>query len=172
MSRNPLLEHPAMKLLEQAVYREWRWQLTVAIILFVLGFGLSYVFFPSFPVLTFLSLLMTTASFLWAYYLYQFKQKKPFPLLHILKQNPKQIVWVYSVVIQRMPFGFEFSQSGLIYFKLIDGNDITLSLPAEKLKLVLKYLGRLLPHIAIGYSEERQKAYLKNPAQLLRNWED
>jgi hypothetical protein len=165
LSTNPLLEHPAMKLIEQALYREWRWKLIVYVILFVLGFGLSAIFFPTYPVLAFLSIAMTTACFLWALYLYQFR-KKTFPLLHIIKQNPKQIVWVYSMVIQRMPFGFEFSQSGLIYVKLIDGNDITLSVPAEKLKLVLKYLGRLLPHIAVGYSKEREQAYRENPSNV------
>lgn len=165
-----------MKLLEQAIKREWRWQLIVGTVLFMLGFGLSFIFFPSYPVLTFLSLMMTTTCFLWLYYLSQFRSKKMFPLLHLLQcdalgvtENPKQIVWVYSVVIQRMPFGFEFSQSGLLYFKLLDGNDITLSVPAEKLKLVLKYLGRLLPHIVIGYSEEREKLFLENPAGLLRS---
>lgn len=71
------------------------------------------------------------------------------------------------MVIQRMPFGFEFSQSALIYFKLLNGDDITLSLPAEQLKLVMKYLGRLLPHAAIGHSIERERAYTENPRNLL-----
>lgn len=160
-----------MKLIEQAVHREWRWQLTVSAILFVLCFGLSMIFFPSYPVLCFLSLLLTTACVLWAFYLSQFKEKKPFPVLQILKHHPKQIVWVYSMVIQRMPFGFEFSQSALIYFKLLNGDDITLSLPAEQLKLVMKYLGRLLPHSAIGHSIERERAYAKNPRNLLNQEE-
>jgi uncharacterized SAM-binding protein YcdF (DUF218 family) len=90
-------------------------------------------------------------------------------LMKMLVQNPKQIVWVYSVVTNRMPFGFQFSKNGIMYFKMIDGKDFSVGMPEKDLKVVSRFLNRLLPHATFGYSEEKEKRYLENPELLVRS---
>lgn len=90
------------------------------------------------------------------------------PLVYLLLNEPEQIVWVYSVMTQRMPFGLEWSKNGIMYFKLLDGDEITVTLAAGDLRLVSKFLNRLLPHASFGYSKEKEKMYEINPEHLLK----
>ena len=91
------------------------------------------------------------------------------PLMTILLKEPQKVVWVYSVVTQRMPFGFQVNQTGTMYFKLIDGNEITLTLPALELKPISEMLNYHLPHATFGYTKEREQWYLAHPAMLMKN---
>lgn len=93
-------------------------------------------------------------------------------LWQLLNHQPRQIVWVYTMTTQTMPFGFYLWERGTMYFKLLDGSEISLSLPARKLKMVSKFLNRLLPHASFGYSEDRLRQFETNPASLLRSEKD
>lgn len=90
------------------------------------------------------------------------------PLLDVLANAPRQVVWVYSVVTQRMPFGFQFSKNGTIYFKLADGDELSVSLPARQLKTVSKALNKILPQATFGYSEANAQYYDIDPEMLRR----
>jgi hypothetical protein len=90
------------------------------------------------------------------------------PLIQLLEKQPKKIVWVYSVLTQRMPFGLEFSKNATIYFKLIDGDEITLGLPEKKSNKVLKMLNYKLPHATFGYSKDREQWFMASPELLFR----
>jgi hypothetical protein len=70
-----------------------------------------------------------------------------------------------------MPFGFEIVQSGLIYFKLENGEDYSVSVAAKDLKLISRTLNRLLPHATFGYSQEKANIYDIDPKQLIRKKE-
>jgi len=94
--------------------------------------------------------------------------RKELPLASILDQEPRRIVWVYSMVTQRMPFGFQINQSGTMYFKLIDGDEISISLPAKDLKIISEKLNSYLPHATFGYTKEREQWFLAHPAMLLK----
>lgn len=91
------------------------------------------------------------------------------PLFQLLLHQPRKIVWVYSVLTQRMPFGFEFSRHGLMYFKLLDGTQIEVSLPEKHLVRVSAFLQRLLPHASFGYTAEREQWYIAAPELLLQD---
>ena len=93
------------------------------------------------------------------------------PLWSTLQYTPQHIVWVYTVITQRMPFGFEIVQSGLIYFKLDNGEDYSVSVAAKDLKLISRTLNRLLPHATFGYSSEKANIYDIDPKQLIRKKE-
>jgi hypothetical protein len=86
----------------------------------------------------------------------------------LLEHHPRQIVWVYSIVTERLPFGFNVARAGLMYFKLADGDEITVSLPAERLPWISRYLNDRLPHATFGYSRDREQWYLASPYLLLR----
>ena len=80
-------------------------------------------------------------------------------LLHIIDHTPERILWVYTLETQLMPFGFKVIDKGLIYFKMTDGEEISIKLSAKNLKLVSRFLNRLLPEAMFGYSEEKLAKY-------------
>lgn len=91
------------------------------------------------------------------------------PLANLLEKEPRRIVWVYSMITQRMPFGFQINQSGTMYFKLIDGDELSVSLPAKDLKIISEALNTYLPHATFGYTKEREQWFLAHPAMLLKD---
>jgi hypothetical protein len=90
------------------------------------------------------------------------------PLIQTLMRHPGQIVWVYAVVTNRMPFGFQVAQNGLMYFKLINGDAFTLSAPIQELKVISRFLNRLLPHATFGFTKDREQWYMAAPELLLK----
>jgi hypothetical protein len=80
-------------------------------------------------------------------------------LIKIIKQQPEKILWVYTLETNLMPFGFKVKDKGLIYFKMNDGEDVCIKMPAKDLKLVSRFLNRLLPNAMFGFSEEKQRLY-------------
>lgn len=88
------------------------------------------------------------------------------PELQILLHEPQKVVWIYSVITQRMPFGFKMSAYGLVYLNMKDGATHCIEVPVEKLKLVTKYLSRLLPNVVVGYSEARAEQFDINPNEV------
>ena len=91
-----------------------------------------------------------------------------YPITTMLLKEPRKVVWVYSIVTQRMPFGFVINHSGTMYFKLIDGSEMTLSLPAEELKSTSEMLNYHLPHATFGYTKEREQWFLAHPEMLVK----
>ncbi len=87
-------------------------------------------------------------------------------LIQLLLNDPRKIVWVYSLSTQSMPYGFHINRFGLMYFKLIDGDELSVSLPANKLRAVSKSLNAHLPHATFGYTKEREQWYMAHPGML------
>lgn len=87
-------------------------------------------------------------------------------LRQLILEEPQTVVWVYSVVTERLPFGMRFQRSGLLYFKLVDGDEISVRLPAKRLTLITKILSRALPHALIGYSTHRAQTFAEDPRRL------
>jgi hypothetical protein len=76
-----------------------------------------------------------------------------------LREHPEQFVWVYTLVTQRMPFGLDIMQGGVLYLFTEKGEMHDFALPADKLLLVSKTLNRLLPNAEFGYTPERELKY-------------
>ena len=167
--RNKLFQHPALIILKKAIRREWHQQVLAATILLVTGFVLVYFFFGKNNILTVVGAIISIFGLRFWFQTIRRSKLENHRLMHLLKYQPQQIVWVYTVVTQRMPFGFEFSTNGLLYFKMLDGDEITLSLPVKQLKLVSKTLNRVLPHATFGYSDDNAQWYRADPAMLLKN---
>ena len=158
-----------MELLYLAVRRELQLQFLAAVGLFTFGILLMLRSFYQSPVLTIAGLLMVVLGLRFIYRSLQIWKVENYRLFYLMKNQPRQIVWIYSMVTQRMPFGLQFNNSGTLYFKLIDGDEITVSLSSKHLKLVTKTLSRLLPHASFGYSPDKAQWYKANPEMLLRN---
>lgn len=87
--------------------------------------------------------------------------------LQTLLNQPERIVWVYTVITEKMPYGFMVGQSGHIFFKLIDGNSHVVAIPAEHLVRVSSELNDFLPHATFGYSRDKEQWYMVDPHLLI-----
>lgn len=155
-----------MRLLRRSIRGEQRIKLTFAVLLMAGGTGFGYIFFEKRNILATLGLagIIIGLRMLWE----AIRQPKPEDerLWQLLRERSRQIVWIYSVNTQTMPFGFHLWDQGLMYFHLSDGEIITLSLPTRKLKMVSKFLNRLLPFALFGYSPERQQMFEADPLRF------
>ena len=168
MRDNPLHRHPSMQLLRRALMKEKRQQLIAAIVLTMFGFAAAFLAFGHSHIIGALGIVVTIIG-LRLIYKYTLEQNVDDHLLvRLLFQQPEKIVWVYGVVTQHQPFGFNTTRNGVLYFHLVDGDDISVSLSAKKLKQVSKFLNRLLPKTVFGYTTERAQSYAREPKSLLR----
>ncbi len=169
MAQDPLYRHPAMRILERAIHGELRLQVIAAACLFGLGAFLCYVFFSNSVILSIIGLGIAVIGIRQVYLTLRALRLADHEILHLLREKPHHIVWVYSVVTERSPFGFTFMKQGTMYFKLASGDQLSVMMPSGKLKLVSKFLNRLLPHASFGYSIDREQLYEISPEQLRRN---
>ncbi len=165
--RARFFRHPALRVLRRCLRRESLLKLTASAALLAAGLGMLVFFFDQNIILTVLGLILSvTALRLFLRELSNWRIESH-RLMVLLADHPGQIVWVYSVVTERLPFGFRFARNGILYFKLADGDEITVNLPASELRLVSRHLNRLLPHASFGYTRDRAQWYLASP-ELLR----
>ncbi len=160
-----------MESIHKALKREIRLKMALAIAMIVFGEVLCIYTFQNNVFLTVIGLLCLIFGVKMVYDNYRFLKIEKTPLLHILAKQPEKIVWVYSMLTQRMPFGIEFSRMCIIYFKLIDGDEITVSIPVKALEPTMKTLNRRLRHATFGYSKDREQWFMAEPALLLRDEE-
>lgn len=99
----------------------------------------------------------------------QFWQPRSTQIMQLLHNQPTEIVWVYYVVTQKLPFGIQFSHKATMYIWLMEKDCITLKLNEKDVKPVYECLYDLLPHASFGYSQEKEQWYMANPAMLLRD---
>lgn len=155
-----------MKILLRAVERDNYLQVIAASLLTVFGIMLVQFSFQRSTIMVIAGLSCTIIGGQLVIKKLKQLQVEDSQLVHLLFNHPEKIVWVYGVVTQHHPFGFSFSQNGLLYFKLINGEDIVVDLPAKKLKQVSRFLNKLLPYTCFGYTKEREKQYLIAPSSL------
>lgn len=157
-----------MLVLRRAIRRE----LCIQLLLYggLLSFGLfvSWRFFDSNALLCFVGLFFSFLGFFYCVRTLQQWSVYRHPVIQFIYEEPKQIVWVYTMVTQRMPYGFVTSNYGLLYLKLLNGEDLCVSLPARRLRLVSHCLHRLLPHATFGYSPNKEQLYRINPEMLVQ----
>ena len=90
-------------------------------------------------------------------------------MIKLLLNSPTKIVWVYSILTQRMPFGLQTTRQAVLYIKKLDGDEISLEVEEKDLPKIMEYLNQRLPHASFGYTPERAQWYLAEPALLLQD---
>ncbi|MEM7572012.1 MAG: hypothetical protein AAF433_03885 [Bacteroidota bacterium] len=181
MRRDPnILKHPGLEPLWAAIHRDWRKQQFCAAILLLLGVaavanlwraGQAAPMLATVAKSTMIIAGLGTLAICGAlYWLFRLLMRQPDWLWYeILKDSPEEVVWVYTLVTQRLPFGLAFSHSSLLCLVLQDGEQLSISIPTQQLKLVSKTLNRVLPNAEFGYSKERAEQYLgEDPLRRLR----
>ncbi|MCB0522119.1 MAG: hypothetical protein H6577_09025 [Lewinellaceae bacterium] len=160
--------HPAMRLLRSSIRQEQRAKLALAVFLLVSGAVFGYVFFEERNILATFGLVAVMVGLKLLWEILRSPKVENDRLWQLLNSQSKHIVWVYSMNTQTMPFGFYLWERGTMYFKLLDGGEFSVSLPARKLKMVSKFLNRLLPHASFGHSAERERLFEEDPSLLLK----
>ena len=160
--------HPAMRLLHSAMQRERNVKLTIALCLMSSVAILPYFKEAANNFIIIAVLVAILIGFKMLFTIIRTPRATDERLWHLLNNDTRQIVWVFSITTQTMPFGFHLWDAGTMYFKLADGDEITMNIPVKKLKVVSKFLNRLLPHASFGYSEERQAQFESDPKLLLK----
>ncbi|RME95144.1 MAG: hypothetical protein D6772_13625 [Bacteroidetes bacterium] len=162
MQRHQHLAHPALRPLWAGLRREWYQKLVALLLLqtacvwLMLRCWDSHLLILAFTIVCNGAVLLATALHLWG--------PSEFALLrHLLYEQPQRIVWVYTLRTQYRPFGFQFLQQNLIYFKLDNGSDISARLPARRLRLISRILQRALPGTVFGYRPEWEILYQQQP---------
>lgn len=159
MSRDSrILTHPGLAPLWESMERTRRQQQFTAIVLMILGLGVAVTGVVSRSVyLPFVGGAMASGALYWLY-----RVLTDQPISHWrrkLRDDPEQIVWVYSLVTERMPFGFKMATLGTLHFVDRDSGIHCFGMKPKDLKLVTKTLNRVLPHAEFGYSEDRELRY-------------
>jgi hypothetical protein len=165
--RTTFESNAGVKSLEEALQKEWYAKIIATLCLSAAGLAGLWLGIQWSAILALFGLILTTLALRLFYTLMQQLPVSEHRLMKLLREHPRQIVWVYSVVTQRMPFGLEIFRSGLMYFKLADGKEITVELPADRLKGVAEHLNDLLPHASFGYTRDREQWYMAEPLMLL-----
>ncbi len=159
----------ALKQIKSYLRKELLQQLILGLFLLIVGVGLVWLSFSRDTVWTVLGLVSVGVGVRLIYLGRDYRRVEQTPLGRILLQKPEQIVWVYSIVTQRMPFGVEIMNNGLMYFNLIDGRVLTLSLPRSLLRPLSEQLNVYLPQATFGYTQDREQWFVANPELLLRD---
>ena len=161
------------RLFAEPLRRDWYLRLFFASLLILAGSGLSYFSFSKSTLVSIIGLSGILGAVKMFSLLVQQRTLARHPVIQQLELQPLDIVWIYTVHTQRMPFGLKIFDNGLLYLKLINGKDHCISLPAGKLKLASHFLHRHLPHVSVGYNEERAQWYRVAPELLLQpNYEE
>ena len=157
-----------MKAIQNALKRELRAKLLASVALLLFGELLCIYAFQLNGAIVVVGIVLTVLGIKFTRDALLNRKVEQTPLMRLLSKEPIKIVWVYSEVTQRMPFGLEFSKEATIYFKLIDGDEVTLSMPEKEIKNVLNILNTKLPHASFGFTKDREQWFMADPAMLYR----
>ena len=161
----------AFALIQKSLRRERHQKLIVGIIALMFAIWLT-TYFPLQRhqwILGILLALSLVSGILIIYNLIQNWQIEKTPFVQLLRYEPQEIVWVYHLETQRLPFGIQFQYDCTLYIKLLNRDFIELRLPKGKVKMVSETLNPLLPHATFGYSKENAQWYVANTALLLKH---
>lgn len=88
------------------------------------------------------------------------------PVLQYIEFDPRQIVWVYSYVIETMPFGIRFMKMHTVYFYFKNGKYTTIRVNSDVHNKLMGDLKDRLPHASFGFTSEKEQLYSVNPNLL------
>jgi hypothetical protein len=90
-------------------------------------------------------------------------------LLNRLRHHPDTVCWLYALRFQQMPLGFFLSERCRIVIGFSDGKKEDLYLLKTEYRAVMLLLQRISPHARVGWSDEIQQEFEKDPVSLLKN---
>ncbi len=160
----------AFILIAKSLRQERNQKLTVGVTMLVLGVGLAsrFPFKPNEWFLGILTLAFLVVGILIIVKLIRNWELERSMLIQLLQYKPREIVWVYMVQTNRLPFGIQLMYNCELYFKFLNRDFVSVKVPKDKIQLVSKQLNAFLPHATFGYSVDNAQWYLVNPVLLLK----
>lgn len=163
-----------MEMVKKGVIYDRNYQIVVAIILLIAALALLFFVPISTDIGALISVyVLSGILFLLACVFLMEAYKKRVPekqiVLRYLEFDPKQIVWVYSYVIETMPFGIRFMRMSTIYFYFKNGKYTTIRVKDAACDRLMKELEDKLPHASFGFTNEKEQLYKANPEMLYRD---
>ncbi len=159
-----------LKCIQEALVADRNLKLAVGLLAILGGTVLLFYYFQSAAwILSALALVSFLGGFRLLWGVFRYWHPSNMRLIRLLKYQPEEIVWVYSVTTQNLPFGIQISKKTTMYFWLMERDNITIRLKEKDLKSVALYLNHQLPHASFGFSQEKEQWYIANPALLLRD---
>ena len=162
-----------LSLLEQILIRERNLKLLATVIL--LSGGIAFLVLMCFSdtvklclVCALAALTLLIVGFKFLYETLVVWQTHKHPIWLQITQNPEQIVWVYSKDVQTSPYGLEVSGHTVMFFKMLNKSELSLSVPRKKSRLLSESLNVALPDTTFGYTIERAQWYMADPSLLIR----
>ena len=157
-----MTQNKHINLINNTLIQEKKLKALSAICLIFFGSGTIFHCFDDNTLLAMTGLAILLSGIYYALHL----RATPIILPQLITQRSRKIVWIYSMVIQRMPFGLQFSKPTYVYFKMLDGEEIVISIPEKDLVDLMKTLNAYLPHATFGYSDEKELWYRADPALM------
>ena len=91
------------------------------------------------------------------------------PLLQMIVQAPKNIVWIYRINIQFSPFGIDFGKKTNFCFRLLNRDTLQIQIPEKDAALLMENLERYFTNASFGYSREKEQLYGIHPELLQKD---
>ncbi len=157
-----------MEAIRKALRREIRLRLLASVALLLFGELLCIFAFRLNGAIVFVGIVLTILGIKLTRDAFLNQNVEKTALMQLLLYDPQKIVWIYSIVTQRMPFGLEFSKDAIIYFKLINGDEITITMSESETNNTLEMLRIKLPHVTFGYTSDREQWFMADPAMLYK----
>ena len=160
----------AFRQIANSLIRERNQKLATAIVAIIIAIilALQFNFKRNEWILAILIVTFTTIGLIIIVKLINNWQLEKLELIDLLKNKPKEIVWIYSVQTNRLPFGIQFTYDCTMYFYLLNGDFITIDLPKQKVIETSETLNLYLKHATFGYSKDNEQWYMANPELLLK----
>lgn len=93
------------------------------------------------------------------------------PLIRVIHQSPKTIVWVYVIKVKMMPVGLRFWNEHTLSIRLNNKEEYQVRATSPELEQIKKALVFMLPHATFGYSKAYEKQYSNDPRSLYKSKE-
>lgn len=137
----------------------------------VLGIGIFILFFfgSQHTALIIISMMLIITSIKFLRDTINAGKPKYDPLIQTLSFHPEKVVWFYTLKIDNMPFGIQLFSHGRLIFKLVDGSELSLSIPCKDIIPITSILRDMLPHATFGFSSENQQFFDIDPLLLQKD---
>jgi hypothetical protein len=162
----------ALNLLRKAAEKEQVMRLLLAIFLLSGGAALLYFFFEKSTLFSIAGLVMLAFGVHLFYLYFKFRDINRLPVFQRLNYQPKTIAWIYTLLHQQMPYGFQIGRNAIMYFKLVDGDEHSVRVDPKRAEVISAGLNHLLPHTTFGYTKEREQRYANAPTSLVKPVEE
>lgn len=91
------------------------------------------------------------------------------PVYGLFTHDMDNLVWVYQIKLEMMPFGIKFWNEETMVLKTLNAQEHQIRAFAPQIKLLTAYLAKNAPHVTFGHSPEKEQWYTVSPMLLLED---